>query len=427
MLRMLGTPFLVHCQPVWHLLCHAEVLLGLRDANRHRRGRETPDLRSAATLLHLDIWMRRPGTMLKKPRADSLFSRVDLPETASYAAKSVSFVPGFQLRRRSHTMRSTLFLSVICGVLLSSALGQEPRVFISPRPTSIHPETGASSTNPNLRIDSNLVLVPVTVTDPEDRLITDLNQERFRIYDDNVEQQIQHFTLEDAPVSVVFVFDASGSMREKLPKARQAVSEFARVSNPEDEFALIVFNNQARVQVGFTQESGDIVNGLTFVQAQGRTALLDAVCLALNQVRHARHARKAIVILSDGGDNSSRYRETEVKKRLREADAQIYSVAIVNPIAGHVIMPDEFSGPLLLNSLATRSGGMFFEVDGGDALAGVATKIGNALRNQYVLAYSPSTVQRDGKYHRITVKLDNAKGTLKLKATFRSSYLAPGQ
>jgi Ca-activated chloride channel homolog len=313
----------------------------------------------------------------------------------------------------------------VLGLLLwpwiRSAGAQDSNVVsITPRPL----RNGADRSAANIRVDSNLVLVPVLVTDHIDRLVTGLGKERFKLFDDKIEQEITHFSSEDAPVSVVLVFDCSGSMGDKLKKSRIAVAEFLKTANPEDEFALVEFNDGARVVSDFSDRPEELQNRLAFSAAKGRTALLDGICLAMNLTRHAKYARKAIVIISDGGDNCSRYTEKEVKNRAREADVQIYSIGILEPAMARGRTPEEMIGPALLEEVSEVTGGRLYEIDDVNQLPAVAVQLGMALRNQYVLGYSPS-VPRDGKFHRITVKLLKLKGTPPLRATFRSSYRAP--
>ena len=292
-----------------------------------------------------------------------------------------------------------------------------------PRPES----SSAGSENrleANIRVNADLVLIPVLVTDPNDHLITGLEKDHFKLFDDKVEQVISQFGLEDAPASVGLVFDCSGSMGAKLQKSRAAVSAFLRNSNPEDEFSLVTFNDRAQLTATFTDRIEDIQNRLMLVQPWGRTALLDAVYMALQEMKRARHARKAILIISDGGDNSSRYTSREVKNYVREADVQIYSIGILEPLMMRGRTPEEWSGPMLLKEIAQQSGGRLYEVDDMSELSDIASKIGAALRNQYVLGYMPGEMKHDGKYHRIEVKIEQPKGLPKLRATFRSGYYA---
>jgi len=332
---------------------------------------------------------------------------------------------------RSHIAKSILLLSAVCGAVSLAGPSpqtneQDPQVNIQPRsaPAPKSNDT-ADRTATRLRVDSNLVLIPVVVTDHKDRLITGLEREHFKIYDDKVEQEITHFAAEDVPVSISVLFDCSSSMGQKLQRSRAAVSAFLKTANTEDEFSLIQFADRAQLVVPFTTSSEEIQNRMTFLQAHGRTALLDAICLALNELRHGKHTRKAILIISDGGDNSSRYTVRDIKNRVREEDVQIYSIGIMDPISGRIRSIEELAGPALLDELAHLSGGRLFEVDNLNELPDIASKIGMALRNQYVLGYSPSADKRDGKYHSVKVKVARPKGLPPLRASFRTGYLAP--
>ena len=241
----------------------------------------------------------------------------------------------------------------------------------------------------NIRVDTTLVLIPVTVTDPMGRFVTGLDKENFKVSEDKIEQEITQFSSEDAPLSVGVVFDTSGSMGDKLQKSRQAVAQFMNTANPEDEFFLIQFNDRPELMVPFTPATEEIQNRLTFVQSKGRTALLDGVYMAMNQMKKARNPRKAILIISDGGDNSSRYTESEVKNAVREADVQIYAIGIFEPMASRGRTPEELSGPALLGEITEQTGGRHFAVDNLAELPDVAAKIGIELRNEYVLGYTP--------------------------------------
>jgi len=306
---------------------------------------------------------------------------------------------------------------------LTPGIAQDDRVSIEPR-VSTNPSSGSADRMASIRTNVDLVLIPVTVTDKHDRLITGLEKGFFKLYDDKVEQVITHFGAEDAPVSIVLAFDSSGSMGPKLQKSRAAVAAFLKAANPEDEFALVPFNDRAQVISGFTDQIEEIQNKLLYVQSKGRTALLDAMYLSLNEMKNAKHQRKAILVISDGGDNNSRYTFREVKNRVREADVQIYSIGILEPMAGRMRSPEEFSGPALLDDLAHESGGRLFEVDDLNELADIAGKVGTALRHQYMLGYSPSVERHDGKYHSVQVKVARPKGLPPLRTSFRTGYYA---
>jgi Ca-activated chloride channel family protein len=302
----------------------------------------------------------------------------------------------------------------------------DPRVSIEPRlRTPKNAEPDLSDRRSNIRVDSTLVLIPVSVTDPMNRFVTGLEREHFRVFEDKVEQEIKQFSSEDAPLSVGIVFDTSGSMGSKLLKSRQAVAQFFKTANPEDEFFLVQFNDRPTLAVPFTRNIEEIQSTLTFTQSKGRTALLDGVYLAMNQMKKAHNPRKALIIISDGGDNSSRYTESEIKNAVREADVQIYAIGIFEPMGSRGRTAEEMSGPGLLSEIAEQTGGRHFPVDNLNELPDIAAKIGIELRNQYVLGYSPKNLERDGKYRRVSVKLAQPRGLPPLKAFFRLGYYAP--
>ena len=290
------------------------------------------------------------------------------------------------------------------------------------------PEVKALERRPaSIRVDKTLVQINVTVTDPLNRFVTGLDKEYFKLFEDKVEQEVAQFSSEDAPLSIGLVFDTSGSMGSKLQKSREAASQFFKTANPEDEFFLVTFNDRPELAVPFTGDTEQVRSRLTFTQSKGRTALLDGVYLAMNHMKKARNPRKALLIISDGGDNSSRYTESEIKNAVREADVQIYAIGIFEPISSRGRTSEELAGPGLLNEIAEQTGGRAFAVDNLAELPDVAAKIGMELRNQYVLYYTPKRQDRDGKYRRVQVKLVQPRGLPPLKAFYRLGYYAPSQ
>ena len=302
----------------------------------------------------------------------------------------------------------------------------EPRVTITPRRGTAAPGSIPGRT-PNIRVDTTLVLINVTVTTPLNQVVTGLEKEHFRIFEDKVEQEITQFSAEDAPLSVGLVFDISGSMGAKLHKARQAAAQFFKTANPEDEFFLIQFSDRPKLVVPFTHQTEEIQNKLAFTQSRGRTALLDALYMAMNEMKKARNPRKAILVLSDGGDNSSRYTQSEIKNLVREADVQVYAIGIFEPVYSRGRTAEELAGPTLLSQLAEQTGGRHFPVENINELPDIAAKIGIELRNQYVLGYTPTNQARDGKYRRVKVKLVQPRGLPPLRAAYRTGYYAPSQ
>ena len=310
--------------------------------------------------------------------------------------------------------------------------GPAPQVLIEPRVkpsgAKVDPAEKMLEGRPaSIRIDKTLVQINVTVTDPLNRFVTGLDKDYFKLSEDKVFQDISQFSSEDAPLSIGLVFDTSGSMGSKMQKSRQAAAQFFKTANPEDEFFLVTFNDRPELSVPFTGDTEQLQNRLTFIQSKGRTALLDGVYLAMNQMKKARNPRKALLIISDGGDNSSRYTESEIKNAVREADVQIYAIGIYEPMSSRGRTSEELSGPGLLSQIAEQTGGRAYAVDNLAELPDVAAKIGTELRNQYVLYYSPKNQERDGKYRRVTVKLVQPRGLAPLKAFYRLGYYAPSQ
>jgi Ca-activated chloride channel homolog len=278
----------------------------------------------------------------------------------------------------------------------------------------------------NLRVDTNLVLVPVTVCDPLNRPVTGLEKEHFRIFEDKIEQTVTHFSMDDEPVAVGLVFDVSGSMGSKLVKSRQAAAAFFNTANPEDEFFLIEFNDTPKLSVPLTRNVEEIQNRLTFSQSKGRTALLDAIMLAMTEMKKSQKNRKALLIISDGGDNSSRYTETEVRNMIRENDVLLYAIGIYESAGGRSRTPEESAGPGLMTELCEQTGGRHLPADAAE-LPDIAAKIGVELRNRYVLGFVPQNRVRDGRYHVLQVKMVPPKGLPVLKPYFRHGYYAPSE
>jgi Ca-activated chloride channel family protein len=277
------------------------------------------------------------------------------------------------------------------------------------------------------QVDVNMVVVNVTVTDPFDRIVTGLEQTNFQVFDEKVEQQIEAFSTEDAPISVGLVFDSSGSMSDKIQKSKEAALQFFRTSNPQDEFMLISFSNSADLITGFTSKFENIQDRLLLVKSGGRTALLDAIYLGLSEMKKATTNRRALLVISDGGDNHSRYTENDIKRAVKESDVQIYSVGIFEPLSTRSRTPEEAGGPSLLADLAEVSGGRMFSVEDTNELPDIAEKISIELRNQYVIGYRPSNLVRDGRWRRVKVKLNPPRGLPPLQVYSRTGYYAPTQ
>ncbi len=300
--------------------------------------------------------------------------------------------------------------------------GGRAQVSIQPR---IAP--GARRASPaNLQVNTSLVLVPVSVSDALNRPVLGLDKSSFRIFDNNIEQQLASLAFEDAPIAIAVVFDMSGSMRPKISKSRAALAKLLETANLEDEFCLIEFSDEVHLAKSWTSDSDEIAGSLARAVPRGRTALLDAIALGLQELKKSAKPRKAIVLLSDGGDNRSRLTERELRSMARESDALIYAMGIFEGM-GVQLSLEELAGPGLLEEITEASGGRLFPVSDVNHLPEIAARIGVELHNQYVLAYSPSAMQHDGRHHRVRVQVLPPAGIATVKVDWRTGYRAPIQ
>ena len=276
-----------------------------------------------------------------------------------------------------------------------------------------------------MHMDVDLALVNITVTDPYNRLVTGLEPDNFRVFEDNFEQEVVTFSAEDVPISIGVIFDFSGSMANKVAKAREAAIQFFKTSNPQDEFFLVSFNERAELTSAFTNSVEDLQSRMMLTVPKGRTALLDAIYLGLSQMRGAHNGKRALLILSDGGDNHSRYSENDIKRLVKEADTQLYAVGIFDPLGYRNRTPEELNGPSLLTEVTQMTGGRVFAVEKLDELPDIASKIGMELRNQYVLGYRPSNKAHDARWRKVKIKMRAPKGLPPLTVFAKTGYYAP--
>jgi Ca-activated chloride channel homolog len=271
---------------------------------------------------------------------------------------------------------------------------------------------------PLFRVDVETVFVLVSVTDPLNRYVTGLEKDHFKVYEGKVEQEIVHFTQQSAPISVGILFDVSASMKDNnnIQSAKNAIVRFLQSGNPEDEYFLVTFNQKTTLVQSFTQQSSTIRNEVSFKQAGGRTALYDAVYMGLDQIKAAMNEKKALVLITDGEDNSSRYSSAEVREFARESDVQIYAVGEEGKLG---------YGRSEIQNIVSTSGGRAFFPNNFDELDYYIDLIHAELRNQYVLGYVPTNKIHDGKWRRIRVRLDPPPGLPKLIVRAKEGYYAP--
>ncbi len=268
------------------------------------------------------------------------------------------------------------------------------------------------------KVDVETVFVKVSVTDPLNRYVTGLENEHFKVYEDNIEQTISHFNQEAAPISAGIIFDVSASMKDNnnIRKAKNAIARFLQSGNPADEYFLITFNNKTNLAQSFTDQSSSLENEAAFQKAGGTTALYDAVYMGLDQIKRGTHEKKALIVISDGEDNSSRYTSAEIREFAKEMDVQVYAIGQIGPLG---------TGSSELQRIVNITGGRAFFPNNFNELDYYIDLIHAELRSQYVLGYMPTNKAHDGKWRRIRIKLDAPQGLPKLILHAREGYYAP--
>jgi Ca-activated chloride channel homolog len=329
--------------------------------------------------------------------------------------------------------RSLLFLAALLFVVASRGQSQSTNdVHVAPRagaaeavPREGLPPLDRDSTLRHmkpLRVDVDLVLVPVTVTDSSNRMVLGLEEPSFRIYENDQEQQIRYFGVEDAPISVGLVLDLSKSMSNKFVTERAAVDTFFGNANSQDEYFVVTFADRPTVRAAATQSIDEIQQGLAAEVPDGHTALFDAVYLGMAKLRSARYPRRVLLIISDGGDNHSRYGLKEVKSLAQEADVGIYAIGVFDSMLFRSF--EEFMGKRWLREITDVTSGRTVSVDNFEKLPEIAASLSREMRSQYVLGYKPRHPGRDGKWRKIKVQVTPPKDSDRVQAYYKKGYLA---
>jgi Ca-activated chloride channel family protein len=368
-------------------------------------------------------------------RWDCRCTDIEVKEFHAHRAKEGNMQLGNQLSLRVNRAFAILLVFFLVHVLPSRAQNSTTIDEVHIQPRVMQPFTNGTMVSGSvpeagpkaMKVNVNLVLVPVTITDGMNRLVQGLDRNSFLVLEEKKEQEIRYFSSEDAPVSLGIILDLSGSMKNKLERAHEAVGRFLDESNPEDEFFLITFSDRPVIVSDFSQQREDIQNKLLYSVPKGRTALLDAIYLGITKLEQAKHQRKALLIISDGGDNHSRYTENQVISLVREADVVIYGIGIYSH---YFPTQEELLGPELLHRISEVTGGTSFAIDDPNDLAGAARSVGMMLRHQYLLGYRPAATKKDGKWHKIKIVFKRSK-QIKLPGTFRvyarSGYYAAAE
>lgn len=290
----------------------------------------------------------------------------------------------------------------------------------APKPTTEPQKTGKDLEGPVIT-NTDLVTFTVTVTDTYGRYVSGLNKNAFTVLDDKQPQDIAFFSDDDAPVSVGVLFDVSGSMSgDKLKRAREALSRFIQTSHNSDEYFLIAFNSRAQLLLDKTRDGNAVLDKLTFVQTRNNTALYDACYLGVEKVQRGSHPKRALLLISDGQDNDSRYTFSEVRRLLKESDVVLYGVGILSGSDAGSGLGMEGQG--ILDELANVSGGKAFFPRTAAEMDDIFEQIALELRHQYSIGYKPPNFVNDGKWHRIKVKVTPPRGLPRLFVRSKDGY-----
>jgi Ca-activated chloride channel family protein len=308
----------------------------------------------------------------------------------------------------------------LCFVVFISVISTIAVLAQDPEPT---PPVQGVENKPEITVETDLVTLTLTVTDYYGRYVSGLTKEAFTIYDDKEQQEITFFSDADAPVSIGILFDVSGSMSgEKILKARNALERFINTSHPRDEYYLIAFNKRAQLLMDRTRDGEAVLNKLTLVEPKNNTALYDACYLGVERVTRGTHQKKALLIISDGQDNASRYNFKEVRRLMKESDVVIYSVGIMDGRDASSV--EGLQGQAFLDELSGVTGGKSFYPTSAVEMDEIFERIALELRHQYSIGYTPNGFAPDGKWHRVKVKVKPPRGLPRLTVRNREGYYA---
>jgi Ca-activated chloride channel family protein len=325
-------------------------------------------------------------------------------------------VKNFQFVSRSCLAHRWIFLTLVLlcgGALTTTSLAQ------TPEPTPPVEEED----NKTISIKTDLVTLTLTVTDLYGRLVSGLKKSDFTVFDNNQEQEISFFSDADAPASIGILFDVSDSMSgEKIGKARKALGKFINTSHPSDEYFLIGFNSRAQLLLDRTRDGDAVLEKLTLVKPKDNTALYDACYLGVERVTRGTRQKKAMLIISDGQDNASRYNFGEVRRLLKESDVTVYAVGIMDRGDAGSVMG--MQGQAFLDELTSVTGGKSFYPSTDVEMDEIFERIALELRHQYSIGFTPKDFNPDGKWHKVKVKVKPPRGLSRLTTRTREGYYA---
>jgi Ca-activated chloride channel family protein len=291
-------------------------------------------------------------------------------------------------------------------------------------PSVLHPqELHTRGQAANIKVHSDLVLMNVLVTDRQGRVVTGLDASNFRLTENGKEQTVRYCASDDVPVSIGLILDTSGSMAGKLAILKQSVVDFVRAGNEGDEYFLVEFRDRPRTVVPFTDHAEQITEAIRGLNAADETALLDALPVAVREMRQAHHSRKAMLLVSDGVDNHSRYTDREAKRLISELGVPVYTINLYERPGGNRYALQQ-PNPVILETISTLTGGRTFHELNAKRVSAVAELIASEIRHEYVLGYVPSDLQRNGKFNHVRIQLEPLAGR-EFRISHRQGYYAP--
>ena len=324
----------------------------------------------------------------------------------------------FSLRTRLYCFPAAILIGVLFVALTSAQNSSTGKG--TPTPTPTPPPTITDRDEAPLKVQTDLVTLTLTVHDDWGRYVSGLTKKHFSVFENGVEQEMSFFSDADAPASIGIVYDISGSMGSgKILRSRQALERFMLTSHPSDEYSLITFNDKVRLLADRTRDNNEVLDKLSLFKPGGNTAFYDGVYLGVDRVMRGSHAKRALLVISDGQDNSSRYSFREMRRLLKEADVIIYAIGISDGGGG---LDDAGQG--FLKQLSEATGGRAFFPGGDGSFDEICERIALELRHQYSIGYVPTDFRLDGKWRSLKVKIAPPRGMPRLSVRARKGYYA---
>jgi len=276
----------------------------------------------------------------------------------------------------------------------------------------------SSAEEPTFSVGTRLVVLPVSVLDKSGKLVTDLKQQAFKVFENGVEQPIKIFRREDVPISLGIIIDNSGSMREKRQRVEAASLDLVRASNPQDEVFIVNFNDDPYIDVPLTSDIKKMEEGIARIDSRGGTAMREAISASIDYLRkEGKRQKKVLLVITDGNDNASNISLEKLVTRAQQNEILVYSIGLLNEEERR----EARLAKRALDAISHDSGGLAFYPKGASDVDAIALQVAHEIRNQYTIAYSPTIQEMDGSFRQIKVTV-NGPGHLQVRT--RTGYYA---